>query len=140
MKKFIIFLANSQHYFVHALRIAIFISFTISAGVKAFSNQGDYIFSYIGAALILMMGTMTLLGIWFYRVGLIGGLFIFLGSLVALGFLIIGIGRDMQSPYPLVISFSGIARVLVLMAAGLICASDCAKQIFRDYVLRMGKA
>ena len=139
MKKFIILLANSQRYFIHAVRVAIFISFILFAGAKAFSNHGDYI-SYMGVAVILIIGAMTLLGIWFHKIGLIGGLCIFLTSLAAIIFLSITIPRVLYAPYQVMFLLSSFGRLVVLMTAGLICASDSAKQIFRQYVLRMGRS
>ncbi|MDF2455188.1 MAG: hypothetical protein K0R51_1181 [Cytophagaceae bacterium] len=138
MKKFIILLANSQRYFIHALRIVIFTVFILFAVVEIVSNQGDYP-SYAGAGVVVIIGTMVLLGIWFYKIGLVGGLLIAVASLAALIFLLVAIANKLHEPHQFFQFFSGLGPLFILMAGGLICASDCAKQIFREYVLRMGK-
>ncbi len=134
MKKFIILLANSQRYFIHALRIAIFITLTVSSVVKDLSFHADYV-TYTGMAFAIAIGTMILLGIWFHKVGLIGGLLLFIVSSVAMVLLTFQINPDHLLDYLLY----SICWFLILTASGLICASDSAKQIFRQYVLRMSK-
>lgn len=100
--------------------------------------NGTYIFSYALGAVIVMIGALTLAGIWNEKLGLLGGLFTFIMSLVTLSFLIttpevyvpaLG-GPHHGFPY-----LSGAGRLVIkdviMMAAGLIVASDAAKAILK---------
>ena len=98
--------------------------------------NGTYRFSYFLGTVIFLIGTLTLLGIWLPKIGLIGGLLTMAMSLVTLSFLIttpeayvpdLG-GPDHGFPY-----LSGAGRLvlkdIIMMAAGLTVASKSAKQI-----------
>ena len=139
MKKFIILLANSQHYFVHALRIAIFILLTVLGGVNAFSGSANHLALGWGV-MMMIIGLMTVLGIWFYKIGLTGGLLIVVASLVTIVFGTMALEKHAYSLHHVSYRLYGNGQLLILLVSGLICASDCAKQIFRQYVLRTGKA
>ncbi len=138
MKKFIILVANSQRYFIHALRVGIFIAFLIGV-VQLLFMKSDYL-SYAGAVFAIVVVTMNLLGIWFYKVGLIGGLLIAIVSSVGLVWTMMELMGDVYPEGQYAYFLSKLGRFTILLSCGLICASDAAKQIFRQYVLRMGKA
>ncbi|WP_316809692.1 reactive chlorine resistance membrane protein RclC [Pedobacter heparinus] len=101
--------------------------------------NGTYIFSYALGTVIVMIGALTLAGIWNEKLGLLGGLFTFIMSLVTLSFLIttpqvyvpaLG-GPHHGFPY-----LSGAGRLVIkdviMMTAGLIVASDAAKRILKN--------
>lgn len=136
MKKFIIALANSQRYFIHALRIGIFITLIVFSGVKVFSIHGDYM-SYTAAFFIVTAAAMTFLGIWFYKVGLIGALALVAASAIGLFLFLFQLLGEINEHLLWYLMFT-LCRLIILLTIGLICAADCAKQIFRQYVLRMG--
>lgn len=137
MKKFIILLANSQRYFIHALRMAVFIVLVLAGGLQALS-QSNYLF--VGWGIVMMIaGILTLLGIWFHKIGLFGGLLITVTFIVSFIYAVIKLSGDVKSIEYLIARLSGSGQLIILLIAGLICASDSAKQIFRAYVLRMGK-
>jgi uncharacterized membrane protein YkgB len=108
--------------------------------------NGTYAFAYGLGTVIVLIGIFTLLGIWFPKIGLGGGLLTFGMSIVTLSFLITtpevyvpNLGGDLPTarygfPY-----LSGAGRLvlkdIIMMAGGLIIASDCAKKIkaIRNY-------
>lgn len=92
---------------------------------------------WIGTA-IVAIGLLTLLGIWFPKIGLLGGLLTFGMSLVTLSFLIttpeayvpdLG-GSEHGFPY-----LSGAGRLvikdIIMLAGGLAVASDAAQRILK---------
>jgi uncharacterized membrane protein YkgB len=100
--------------------------------------NGTYLFSYALGTVIVIIGALTLAGIWNEKIGLIGGLLTFGMSLVTLSFLIttpevyvpnLG-GPDYGFPY-----LSGAGRLVIkdviMMAAGLVVAADAAKRILK---------
>lgn len=104
--------------------------------VEWHESNGTYIFAYGLGAVIIVIGFLNLLGIWSANVGLIGGIFTFGMSLVTLSFLITtpesyvpDLGGT-EHGFPLL---SGAGRLvikdLIMMAAGLVIASESAKQI-----------
>lgn len=60
----------------------------IPANVKWNTENGTYTFAYALGTAIVVIGLLTLLGIWFPKIGLAGGLLTFGMSLVTLSFLI----------------------------------------------------
>ncbi|GGG26251.1 reactive chlorine resistance membrane protein RclC [Pontibacter amylolyticus] len=101
-------------------------------------ENGTYIFSYALGAVIIAIGLLTLLGIYNAKIGLLGGLLTVGMSFVTLSFLIttpevyvpdLG-GPDHGFPY-----LSGAGRLvlkdIIMMAAGLVVASDAASRILR---------
>ncbi|WP_276497084.1 reactive chlorine resistance membrane protein RclC [Pontibacter litorisediminis] len=175
-------LADAQRYFIHFIRISIFIVMAWIGGLKAFQYEADgivpfvanspvmsffyskeapeyaryknkegevvpqniawhrenntYAFSYALGAVIIAIGTLTLLGIFNAKLGLLGGLLTFGMSLVTLSFLIttpevyvpdLG-GPEHGFPY-----LSGAGRLVlkdvIMMAGGLIVASDAARRM-----------
>lgn len=97
--------------------------------------NGTYLFSYGLGVVIVLIGILTLLGIWFAKIGVLGGLLTFGMALVTLSFLIstpevyvapLG-GPHVGFPF-----LSGAGRLVIkdviMMAAGLIVASEAAKR------------
>lgn len=113
---------------------------TVQKHVDWHKENGTYIFSYGLGTVIVIIGTLTLLGIWYTKIGLLGGLLTFGMSLVTLSFLITtpevyvpNLGGDFPTPQYGFPYLSGAGRLVIkdviMLAAGLICASDCAKRL-----------
>lgn len=113
---------------------------TIQKNIDWHKENGTYLFSYGLGTVIVIIGILTLLGIWYAKVGLIGGLLTFGMSLVTLSFLITtpevyvpNLGGDFPTPQYGFPYLSGAGRLVIkdviMMAAGLICASDCARRL-----------
>ncbi|MEG2102852.1 MAG: DUF417 family protein, partial [Flavobacterium sp.] len=92
---------------------------------------------------IVIIGTLTFLGIFNNRLGLIGGLLTAGMALVTLTFLIttpetwvLNLGGDLPTPQFGFPYLSGAGRLVVkdiiMMAAGLIVASDSAKKLLNE--------
>ena len=103
-------------------------------------DNGTYIFSYGLGTVIVLIGIVVLLGIWHAKVGLIGGLLTCGMSIVTLTFLITtpevyvpNLGGDFPTPQHGFPYLSGAGRLvikdIIMLAAGLVIASDSAKQI-----------
>lgn len=103
--------------------------------------NGTYTFSYGLGAVIIVIGVLVLLGIWWPRPGLAGGLLTFGMSVITLSFLIttpetwvpdLG-GPNFGFPY-----LSGAGRLVlkdvIMLGAGLLIASDCAKRIINSKI------
>ncbi|SFH08532.1 reactive chlorine resistance membrane protein RclC [Pontibacter chinhatensis] len=186
-------LADAQRYFIHFIRISIFIVMAWIGGLKAFQYEADgivpfvanspfmsffysketpeyakyknkegevvpeniawhqenntYAFSYALGAVIIAIGTVTLLGIFNAKLGVVGGLLTFGMSIVTLSFLIttpevyvpdLG-GPDHGFPY-----LSGAGRLvlkdIIMMAGGLVVASDAAKRLLEGNRVKAEKA
>jgi len=201
MEKMIRFIANGQNYFIHFLRIAIFIVMVWIGGLKAFKYEADgivplvanspfmsffykdankkvineegkevaaytlhknlegktveknmewheangtYIFAYGLGTVIVSIGLLVLLGIWFPKIGLWGGLLTFGMALVTLSFLITtpevyvpDLGGDFPTPefgFPY-LSVAGrlVLKDIIMMSGGLIIASDSAGKILKKH-------
>lgn len=186
MKSIYQFLVTGQYYFIHLLRITIFVMMAWIGGLKAFPYEAEgivpfvansplmsffyshpqdykkyknkegelipasvkwhgsnqtYTFAYGLGAVIVAIGSATLLGIWFPKIGVLGGLLTFGMSLVTLSFLITtpeAYVPDLGSaehgfPY-----LSGAGRLVIkdaiMMAAGLTTASDSARKILQGRI------
>lgn len=101
-------------------------------------NNGTYSFALGLGFSIFLIGLLTLLGIWYPKIGLLGGLLTFGMSLVTLSFLIttpeayvtnLG-GADYGFPF-----LSGAGRLvikdMIMMTAGLVIAADTARKILK---------
>ncbi len=180
----LLFLANTQRFFINLLRIAIFIVMAWIGGLKAFQYEADgivpfvanspfmsffynneapeykeyknkegevvpkniewhigngtYIFSYILGGTIILIGLLTLIGIFNPTLGLIGGLLTVGMSIITLSFLIttpevyvpdLG-GPDHGFPY-----LSGAGRLvikdIIMLAGGLVITSDAAQRLLK---------
>lgn len=110
----------------------------IPANIKWHQANGTYIFSYALGTVILAIGVLVLLGIFYPKIGLAGGLLTTGMSIVTLSFLIttpevwvpnLG-GPDYGFPY-----LSGAGRLvlkdIIMLGAGLIIASDSAQRILK---------
>jgi uncharacterized membrane protein YkgB len=111
----------------------------VAENIQWHTENGTYIFSYLLGTVIVIIGFLTLFGLFLPKIGLIGGLLTFGMSLVTLSFLIttpevyvaaLG-GPDHGFPY-----LSGAGRLVIkdviMMIAGLICASDSARSILAN--------
>lgn len=103
-------------------------------------ENGTYPFSYGLGAVICIIGFLTLLGIWSPKIGLLGGLLTFGMAIITLSFLITtpevyvpNLGGDAPTPHYGFPYLSGAGRLVlkdvIMLAGGLIAASDCAKRI-----------
>lgn len=113
---------------------------TVQKNVDWHKSNHTYIFSYGLGTVIVILGILILSGIWFPRVGLLGGLLTFGMSIVTLSFLITtpevyvpNLGGDFPTPQYGFPYLSGAGRLVlkdvIMMAGGLIAASDCAQRI-----------
>lgn len=112
----------------------------VAKNIKWHQSNGTYIFSYGLGTIIVIIGLIVLLGIWFPRIGIWGGVLTFGMSIVTLSFLITtpevyvpNLGGDMPTPHFGFPFLSGAGRLvlkdIIMMSGGLIIASDCAKKI-----------
>lgn len=112
----------------------------VKANIEWHKSNGTYLFAYGLGTVIVIIGTLTLLGIWLPKIGLLGGLLTFGMSIITLTFLITtpetfvpNLGGDMPTPHYGFPYLSGAGRLvlkdIIMMAAGLIIASDSAKRI-----------
>ncbi|NCU05716.1 MAG: DUF417 domain-containing protein [Chitinophagaceae bacterium] len=113
---------------------------TVQKNIDWHKQNRTYIFAYGLGAVIIVIGVLTFLGIWYAKTGLIGGLLTFGMSLVTLTFLITTpevyvpkLDGDFPTPQYGFPYLSGAGRLVlkdvIMMASGLICAADCAKRI-----------
>lgn len=116
---------------------------TVQKNIDWHKENGTYIFAYGLGSVIVIIGLLTVLGIWFAKIGLIGGLLTFGMSLVTLTFLITtpevyvpNLGGDFPTPQFGFPYLSGAGRLVlkdvIMMGAGLICASDCARKLLEQ--------
>lgn len=113
---------------------------TVQKNIDWHKENGTYIFAYGLGAVIIIIGLLTFIGIWNNKIGLLGGVLTFGMSLVTLTFLITtpevyvpNLGGDFPTPQYGFPYLSGAGRLVIkdviMMATGLICASDCARKI-----------
>lgn len=108
----------------------------VKNNIKWNIENGTYLFSYVLGGVIIIIGLLTLMGIFNPRVGLVGAVLTAVMAVVTLTFLITtpetwvpNLGSSTHGfPY-----LSGAGRLvikdIIMMAGGLLCASDCAKRI-----------
>lgn len=112
----------------------------VAKNIAWHKENGTYIFSYGLGTMIVSIGVLILLGIWFPKIGMVGGLLTFGMSIVTLSFLITtpevyvaNLGGDFPTPNYGFPYLSGAGRLVVkdiiMMAGGLIAASECAQRI-----------
>ncbi|MCB0387312.1 MAG: YkgB family protein [Winogradskyella sp.] len=115
---------------------------TVQKNIDWHKENNTYLFSYGLGTVIVCIGLLTFLGIWSPKIGLLGGLLTFGMSLVTLSFLITtpevyvpNLGGDFPTPQFGFPYLSGAGRLvlkdIIMLAAGLICASDCAKRLLQ---------
>lgn len=113
---------------------------TVQKNIDWHTENRTYIFAYGLGTVIVLIGLLTLLGIWFAKIGFIGGVLTFGMALVTLSFLITtpevyvpNLGGDFPTPRFGFPYLSGAGRLvlkdIIMLGAGLICASDSAKMI-----------
>jgi uncharacterized 23.0 kDa protein in purT/mpa1 5'region len=116
----------------------------VPKNIEWHKQNGTYAVSYLIGAIICTIGTLVLLGIWFPKLGLIGGLLTFGMSIVTLSFLIttpetwvpnlgnpaLSIAESPNHGFPYL---SGAGRLvlkdIIMSAAGLIVASNAARRL-----------
>ncbi|WP_343539686.1 DUF417 family protein [Sphingobacterium thalpophilum] len=102
--------------------------------------NGTYTFSYGLGAVICLIGVFVLLGIWFPKIGLIGGLLTIGMSITTLSFLfstpevyVPNLGGDFPTPNFGFPYLSGAGRLvlkdIIMLAGGLIIAANSARSI-----------
>lgn len=113
---------------------------TVQKNIDWHKANGTYAFSYGLGTAICIIGLLTLLGIWYAKIGLWGGLLTFGMSIVTLSFLITTpevyvpkLDGDFPTPQYGFPYLSGAGRLvikdIIMMGAGLVCASDSAKKL-----------
>lgn len=115
----------------------------VEKNIEWHTQNGTYSFSYLLGTAIIIIGLLTLFGLFNNRLGLIGGLLTAGMALVTLSFLITtpetwvpNLGGDIPTPQYGFPYLSGAGRLvikdIIMMAGGLIVASDCAKKLLKD--------
>lgn len=113
---------------------------TVQKNVDWHKQNGTYVFSYALGLVIVTIGSLVLLGIWFPKIGFLGGLLTTGMSLVTLSFLITtpevfvpNLGGDFPTPHYGFPYLSGAGRLvlkdIIMLAGGLIVASEAAVRI-----------
>lgn len=113
---------------------------TVTKNIEWHKTNGTYVFSYGLGAVIVAIGVLILLGIWFPKIGFWGGILTFGMSLVTLSFLVTtpetfvpNLGGDFPTPHYGFPYLSAAGRLvikdIIMLAGGLIVASDAAKRI-----------
>lgn len=113
---------------------------TVEKNIQWHRENGTYIFSYGLGTVIVLIGIIVLLGIWYPMVGLWGGLLTIGMSIVTLSFLITtpevyvpNLGGDFPTPQYGFPYLSGAGRLvlkdIIMMAGGFIIAADSARQV-----------
>uniref|UniRef100_UPI003D2F8CC4 reactive chlorine resistance membrane protein RclC n=1 Tax=Myroides odoratimimus TaxID=76832 RepID=UPI003D2F8CC4 len=103
-------------------------------------QNGTYVFSYILGTVIVSIGILVLLGIWYPRLGFLGGVLTLGMSLVTLSFLITtpevyvpNLVGDFPTPNYGFPYLSGAGRLvlkdIIMMAGGLVIAGDSARNL-----------
>src|SRR5690606_17316604 len=101
-------------------------------------KNGTYTFSYGLGTVICVIGILVLLGIWFPKAGLWGGLLTFGMSLVTLSFLVttpetwIPNLEGPQHGFPY-LSAAGrlVVKDVIMLGAGLVAASESASRLLK---------
>ncbi|WP_353184082.1 DUF417 family protein [Parapedobacter lycopersici] len=115
---------------------------TVTKNIEWHKANRTYLFSYGLGTVIVLIGLLALAGIWWPGLGLVGGLLTFLMSLVTLSFLITtpevyvpNLGGDFPTPHYGFPYLSGAGRLVlkdvIMLAAGLIAASDAAQRLLQ---------
>lgn len=119
---------------------------TVQKNINWHKENRTYIFSYGLGTVIVLIGILTLLGIWYAKIGLIGGLLTFGMSIVTLTFLITtpevyvpNLGGDFPTPQHGFPYLSGAGRLvikdIIMFAAGLVVASDSARKLLKHPIV-----
>ncbi|HCA08738.1 DUF417 family protein [Chryseobacterium sp.] len=116
---------------------------TVKKNIDWHTENGTYAFSYGLGTIIIIIAILVLLGIWYPKIGALGGALTFIMSFVTLSFLVTtpevyvpNLGGDFPTsqfgfPY-----LSGAGRLvlkdIIMMAAGLVLFSDSLKKVLRS--------
>ena len=115
---------------------------TVQKNADWHTQNNTYVFSYGLGSVIITLGILVLLGIWFPKIGFWGGFLTAGMSLVTLSFLITtpevyvpNLGGDFPTPHFGFPYLSGAGRLvikdIIMLAGGLIVASEAAKRILK---------
>ncbi|MDY0089884.1 MAG: DUF417 family protein [Flavobacteriaceae bacterium] len=115
---------------------------TVQKNIDWHKTNATYLFSYGLGVVIVIIGLTVFLGMWFPKIGFAGGLLTFGMSVVTLSFLITtpevyvpNLGGDFPTPQYGFPYLSGAGRLVIkdviMLAAGLVVASDSAKKIVK---------
>lgn len=115
---------------------------TIKKNINWHTENGTYAFSYGLGIMIIIIGFLVLLGIWFPKIGALGGVLTFIMSFVTLSFLLTtpevyvpDLGGDFPTPQFGFPYLSGAGRLvikdIIMLAAGLVLFSDSLKKALR---------
>src|SRR5690606_6872954 len=113
---------------------------TVQKNIDWHKQNNTYFFSYGLGSVIIIIGLLTLLGIWYPMTGMIGGLLTFGMSLVTLSFLMTtpevyvpDLGGDFPTPQHGFPYLSGAGRLVIkdviMLGAALICTSESARRL-----------
>ena len=114
----------------------------IQKNIDWHKENRTYAFSYGLGTMIIIIGVLVLLGIWFPKIGAIGGVLTSLMSMVTLSFLgttpevyVPNLGGDYPTPQFGFPYLSGVGRLvlkdIIMMAGGLILFSDSLKKVLK---------
>lgn len=115
---------------------------TLKKNIDWHTENGTYAFSYGLGSMIITIALLVLLGIWYPKIGAIGGALTFIMSFVTLSFLLTtpevyvpDLGGDLPTPQYGFPYLSGAGRLvlkdIIMMAAGLVLFSDSVKKVVR---------
>lgn len=115
---------------------------TLKKNIDWHTENGTYAFSYGLGSMIITIALLVLLGIWYPKIGAIGGALTFIMSFVTLSFLLTtpevyvpDLGGDLPTPQYGFPYLSGAGRLvlkdIIMMAAGLVLFSDSLKKVLR---------
>lgn len=118
---------------------------TVKKNIDWHKSNGTYTFSYGLGLVIVIIGLTVLLGIWSPKIGFWGGILTAGMSITTLTFLITtpevyvpNLGGDFQTPQYGFPYLSGAGRLvikdIIMLAGGLIIASDSAQKIIRSSI------
>ncbi|WP_080777472.1 DUF417 family protein [Chryseobacterium phocaeense] len=116
---------------------------TVQKNIDWHTENGTYTFSYGLGTMIVIIGLLIVLGIWFPKAGVLGGALTFIMSFVTLSFLITtpevyvpNLGGDFPTPQFGFPYLSGAGRLvlkdIIMMAAGLVLFSDSLKKVLKS--------
>ena len=118
---------------------------TVQKNIDWHKSNGTYTFSYGLGSVIVIIGLSVLLGIWFPKIGFWGGILTVGMSITTLTFLITtpevyvpNLGGDFPTPQHGFPYLSGAGRLvikdIIMLAGGLIIASDSAQKIIKSSI------
>ncbi|SHG30468.1 DUF417 family protein [Chryseobacterium sp. OV279] len=116
---------------------------TVKKNIDWHTENGTYAFSYGLGTMIIIIAILVLLGIWYPKIGALGGALTFIMSFVTLSFLVTtpevyvpNLGGDFPTPQFGFPYLSGAGRLvlkdIIMMTAGLVLFSDSLKKVLRS--------